>query len=223
MKKKIIIEQPWGGLGDNMQFSTLPEIGSRLGYDVYVSNHNKYRNLDIKRLVWDINPYISGYTDERGNIDKLIGTNPKSTNTEFPILDRWNDNLNIVQNIEFQIFDRYYSENPLLYYRPNLDSSLSDKILVDPNSTSTNINFNSIIDNMSKENLILLNQEKDKFNSIKSNSIFEWIDIITSAKEFICQLSGGTVVMAAYNKPCTVYTPGNSSVFNFKIHNYIKI
>jgi hypothetical protein len=76
---------------------------------------------------------------------------------------------------------------------------------------------------MNKEDLIILNQETNDYNNIKSNSIFEWIDIITSAKEFICQLSGGTVVMAAYNKSCTVYTPTDNDIFNFKIHNYIKI
>jgi hypothetical protein len=221
MKKRIIIEQEWGGLGDNLQFSTLPEIGSKLGYDVYISNHNKYRNLDIKRLVWDINPFISGYTDERGNLNDLFSPNP--INKDFPILDRWDNNLNIIQNIEFQIFGKFYNENPILYYRPNLLNDFFDKILVDSNTASTNFNFDSIIDNIDKENLILLNQERSGFSNKKSNSIFEWIDMITSAKEFICQLSGGTVVMAAYNKPCTVYTTTDNTTFNFKIHNYIKI
>ena len=219
--KRIIIEQEWGGLGDNLQFSTLPEVGSKLGYEVYISNHNKYRNLDIKRLVWDINPFISGYTDERGNLNDLFNPNP--INKDFPILDRWNDSLNIIQNIEFQIFGNSYNENPLLYYRPNLIENLSDKILLDPNSVSTNFIFDSIIGSMNKEDLIILNQEMIGYTNIKSSSIFEWVDIITSAKEFICQLSGGTVVMAAYNKPCTVYTPTYSNTFNFKIHNYIKI
>jgi len=221
MKKRIIIEQEWGGLGDNLQFSTLPEVGSKLGYEVYISNHNKYRNLDIKRLVWDINPFISGYTDERGNLNELFNPNP--INKDFPILDRWDSNLNIIQNIEFQIFGTSYNENPLLYYRPNLIDNLSDKILLDPNSVSTKFSFDSIISSMNKEDLIILNQETNDYNNIKSNSIFEWIDIITSAKEFICQLSGGTVVMAAYNKSCTVYTPTDNDIFNFKIHNYIKI
>lgn len=219
--KRIIIEQEWGGLGDNLQFSTLPEVGSKLGYEVYISNHNKYRNLDIKRLVWDINPFISGYTDERGNLNDLFNPNP--INKDFPILDRWNDSLNIIQNIEFQIFGDSYNENPLLYYRPNFIDNLSDKILLDPNSISTNFSFDSIIGSMSKEDLIILNQEMIGYTNIKSSSIFEWVDIITSAKEFICQLSGGTVVMAAYNKSCTVYTPTYNDTFNFKIHNYIKI
>lgn len=219
--KRIIIEQEWGGLGDNLQFSTLPEVGSKLGYEVYISNHNKYRNLDIKRLVWDINPFISGYTDERGNLNDLFNPNP--INKDFPILDRWNDSLNIIQNIEFQIFGDSYNENPLLYYRPNFIDNLSDKILLDPNSISTNFSFDSIIGSMNKEDLIILNQEMIGYTNIKSSSIFEWVDIITSAKEFICQLSGGTVVMAAYNKSCTVYTPTYNDTFNFKIHNYIKI
>ena len=150
--KRIIIEQEWGGLGDNLQFSTLPEVGSKLGYEVYISNHNKYRNLDIKRLVWDINPFISGYTDERGNLNDLFNPNP--INKDFPILDRWNDSLNIIQNIEFQIFGDSYNENPLLYYRPNFIDNLSDKILLDPNSISTNFSFDSIIGSMSKEDLI---------------------------------------------------------------------
>lgn len=221
MSKKIIIEQDWGGLGDNLQFSTLPEIGSKLGYDVYISNHNKYRNLDIKRLIWDINPFISGFTDERGNLNELFNPNP--INKDFPILDRWNNNFNIIQNIEFQIFGEFYNETPILYYRPNLLNDFFDKILVDPNTSSTNFNFDSIISSMNKKDLIILNQETNGYNNIKSNSIFEWIDIITSAKEFICQLSGGTVVMAAYNKPCTVYTTTDNTTFNFKIHNYIKI
>ena len=221
MRKRIIIEQEWGGLGDNLQFSTLPEIGSKLGYDVYISNYNKYRNLDTKRLIWDINPYICGYTDERGNLNQLISLNP--INKEFPILDRWDSSLNIIQNIEFQIFGKHYSETPLLYYRPNLMEDLSGKILLDPNSVSTDFNLDSVVDNMDKEDLILLNQDRDGFNSIKSNSIFEWVDMITSSRKFICQLSGGTVVMAAYNKSCEVYTTTDNTTFNFKINNYIKI
>jgi hypothetical protein len=33
---KIIISQPWGGLGDNLHFSTLPELFSKKGYEVYI-------------------------------------------------------------------------------------------------------------------------------------------------------------------------------------------
>jgi len=60
MSKKIIISQPWGGLGDNLHYSTLPELFSNKGYDVYISNNNKVRNSEIFDLVWKMNPYIKG-------------------------------------------------------------------------------------------------------------------------------------------------------------------
>ena len=67
----IVIEQPWGGLGDNLQFSTIPELAHSLGIKVFISNRNCYRNLDIKKLVWDMNPFISGFSDLPGNLPQL--------------------------------------------------------------------------------------------------------------------------------------------------------
>lgn len=218
---KIIIEQEWGGLGDNLQFSTLPEIGRKLGHEVYVSTHNKYRNIDIKRLVWDINPYISGYTDERGNLNELFSPNP--INTLFPIMDRWNENLNIIQNVEFQIFGKYYNYKPSIYYRPNTINYLEDKIVMDLNSVSTNTNKESIISKFEKSDIVLLNDSINTHMNIKTNSIFEWVDMITSSKKFICGLSGGSVVMSAYEKSCTVFTSTTNKVFNFEIHEYILV
>ena len=48
---KKILYQPWGGLGDNLQFSTLPEMFSKLGYEVYISDKNAYRSVEIFDLV----------------------------------------------------------------------------------------------------------------------------------------------------------------------------
>ena len=50
---KVILYQPWGGLGDNLQFSTLPKLYSEIGYEFYISDQNVYRNPEIKKLVWD--------------------------------------------------------------------------------------------------------------------------------------------------------------------------
>ena len=64
---KIVISQPWGGLGDNLQYSTLPKLYSELGCDVYISRTNAYRNPEIYDLVWKLNPYVKGETDEPPN------------------------------------------------------------------------------------------------------------------------------------------------------------
>ena len=60
MSKDIIIYEQYGGLGDNLQFSTLPELYSNNGFDVYIHTESKVRNSEIYDLVWGINPYIKG-------------------------------------------------------------------------------------------------------------------------------------------------------------------
>ena len=89
--KKIIISQPWGGLGDNLQFSTLPELYDKLGYEVYVSNNNKVRNKEIYDLVWGENPYIKGVIDD--NEGTVVGSN----SPEWPNLK---ENYYFIQRIE---------------------------------------------------------------------------------------------------------------------------
>ena len=42
---KVYFGQPWGGLGDNLQFTTLPRLFSEKGVDFFVSQHNTYRIL----------------------------------------------------------------------------------------------------------------------------------------------------------------------------------
>jgi hypothetical protein len=42
MENEIIMHQPWGGLGDNLAFSTLPELYHSRGYKVYISNNNAH-------------------------------------------------------------------------------------------------------------------------------------------------------------------------------------
>lgn len=204
--KKIIIEQPWGGLGDNLQFSSLPEIGEKLGYDVYISNHNIYRNSDIKKLVWDINPYIKGYTNERGNIN----------------LSDYKGG-NIISNWERVVFGNIYNDMPKLYYKQNNIDFFIDKIIIDPNAVSSKINFIDIINEIKNDKTFLINSNHNDIKNVYTKDIFEWIDIITSCEKFICQYSGASVVMACYNKPCVIYKNTLDETYKFKIHKYINI
>ena len=51
--KKIIIYQPYGGLGDNLAFSTLPELFNNKGIMCYIHINNSTRNDDeVYDLVW---------------------------------------------------------------------------------------------------------------------------------------------------------------------------
>ena len=97
--KKVIIEQSWGGLGDNLQLSTLPELLSGHGYEVYVSTNNAYRNPEIKSLVWDKNPFVSGIVDPNDDFVLSVGSasNLGNPNEQFyqgwrgTIVDAWEE------------------------------------------------------------------------------------------------------------------------------------
>lgn len=57
------------GLGDCLQLTTLPEELSKLGHEVYLYEGPEvkpYRNIEIKRFVWDTNPYIIKGTCKTG-------------------------------------------------------------------------------------------------------------------------------------------------------------
>ena len=207
---KIIIEQPWGGLGDNLQFSTIPEIAHQLGIEVWVSNYNTYRNKETKQLVWDLNPFIKGYTNERGNIKGL-----KNYST-WAIKEN-----NCISNWEIKILGKKFNDLPFLYYKPKIIENMKNKILMDINSISLPIDFEDII--LKTPDAILLNNKRPQRKSIYTKNIFEWIDFITSCKKFICQYSGGNIVMACYNKTCEVYLSTDPSAWQFKTNNYIKI
>ena len=201
----IIIQQPWGGLGDNLQFSTIPEMGHKLGIPVYVSTRNAYRNQDIKKLVWDSNPFVSGFVDQDGNI---------------PTINLYSNNHII--NWEKTLFNISENYRPKIYYTPKYIDEVKDKTLIDPGAVSLPINFDSIISD--NADAILLNCKKKYTNkNINTKNIFEWIDLMTSCQKVICQYSGSSVAMSAYNRKCDVYMPRRSNPscgFKLPPHEY---
>lgn len=56
----VVLSQPWGGLGDNLAMSTLPEMYARQGVTTYLAADNASRNDEIRRLVWAHNPFVRG-------------------------------------------------------------------------------------------------------------------------------------------------------------------
>lgn len=203
----IIISQPWGGLGDNLQFSTIPEAAYNLGIDVYVSNYNTYRNPDIKKLVWDSNPYVKGVVDAPGNTGCLLGGAG-----------------NTIQLWEKQLLGSVFNNRPKLYYTPKKITELHSRIVVDSNAHAANSGEAVATISMKHPDALYLNcAAPSTGDSITSSDIFEWVDMITSAKEFVCQHSGGSVVAAAYNKPCTVYRTTQDQLYMFDLHTYIQV
>ena len=62
----VLLGSYFGGLGDNLQFSTLPEeFSKQQGRDTYIVSETTFRNKEIYDLVWGCNPYVKGVKDGR--------------------------------------------------------------------------------------------------------------------------------------------------------------
>ena len=200
---KKILWQPWGGLGDNLQFSTLPEEFSKLGYEVYISDRNAYRNQEIFELVWKLNPYVKGIINERPNIG------------EMSIYRRIHSQKSIVYNQEACHGINPKNEIPKIYYKPKIINEFQDKIFVDLSAKSNPAikpkNFDKYLQDKHENHKIIVpnfngkvDNNKDlnfKHNEdIKIESIFHFCDLIHSCKHFYCCLSGQAVLASALNK-----------------------
>jgi hypothetical protein len=121
---KIVIHQPWGGLGDNLQFSTLPEMFAAHGIPCFVSTRNALRNPEIGALVWGHNPFIKGYSDEPPNAGSAV-------------LCQGNcGHLSQIERIELAHGLAPKHRYPKVYYRPRQRPELSETILIDLSSVS---------------------------------------------------------------------------------------
>lgn len=208
MEKKVILYQPWGGLGDNLVFSTLPKLYHENGYDFYISQKNTYRNPQICDLVWRLNPYVTGISNEEPN----IGSNKYK---------KLHTSKSIVYNIESSHEFAPINETPKVYYNPKVIDYLKDKIIIDNSCVSGNLfpmdlisdileikdlekqimvpNFKYNIDELHKK------EKNDIYkNVIDVDSIFDYCDIINSCYFFICSFSGQSVLASALNKKNTI-------------------
>lgn len=188
-KPKIVLKHTWPGLGDNLAQSTLPEMYSKRGYDVYMSMDQEYRNPDIKKLI-DLNPYIKGYTSRSPNMN--IEEHLKTTYRKDL------KNTNYVSRVEQSIFNEHENQFPKIYYEPKFLSEWADKTFIDLRCVSEEAHHPS--DRYLKA---ALNNNKNCVMidaNYKTKDIFEYIDIIHSCKKFICAYSGSSVLAAAINK-----------------------
>ena len=73
MKSKII-NINFGGLGDHLQFSTLPEEffkKFKKKVKIYIFENSSFRNKEIYDLVWKKNPFVIGMSKLKPNSGHL--------------------------------------------------------------------------------------------------------------------------------------------------------
>jgi hypothetical protein len=206
MNKDIIIYEQYGGLGDNLQFSTLPEEFSKLGYNVYIHTSSKFKNKEIFDLIWGKNPYIKGFMNKTPNA---------GTNKWWPSNIPQHENNSFIETVELRHGLNKNNKYPKLYYTPNLIEELKDTIIIDLNADAQKSN---IINNINKFHIEINKQTNDNdkikvinyinlnfnnktllnnYDSYECDNIYKLCDIIFSCKTFICTYSGTSVLASA--------------------------
>lgn len=229
----MIIFQPWGGLGDNLQFSTLPEMAKRANYEVYISNKNAYRNNEICELVWKNNPYVDGFTDEPPNAGSTDGKTEDGISCK---VDQARSELGVASFVYcYEYLHGFTPEhkNPKIYYKPKLIKEVQECTLFDLGTITLQNDYNInqlahfIKTNYDNRNSFLLKHKNmaninntyriESSKKIEFNNIFEFADLIYSCKKFVCLWGGANALASAIfeysNKQADIIVP-NQRIYN---------
>ncbi len=205
-----------GGLGDNLQLSTLPEeFYKQQGRTTYLWNEARFRNDDIKKLVWDFNPYVKTDTGAPWNAGDL------------PDLNYHNIAGDHIANIEQLHGLKPTNKYPKVYYKPISLVEYSDVFLVDFTSISINYPTDKLLDKLKEiretypnkrflevtfsqdlNNQGKLNQYDMDLEKLVVNNIFEYCDYIASSYGIVALSSGASHLSSALKE----YHPSMKSI-----------
>lgn len=213
----VILSAYHGGLGDNLQFSTLPEeFFKQKGRETYIWSRSNFRNKEIYDLVWGYNPYIKGIKDGEWNAG------------DTPEIGHRNITGDCISNWEALHGLNPTNKYPKIYYQPKKIEQFSDTIIVDLSSVSITYDRNKIIElyrSIKKQyNKIFYGIEfKNKINHqgshtvydvevdgiIEIENIFAYVDIIYSSCGIISLHSGqnhlACAIKAHYNSKLDIF------------------
>ena len=211
-----------GGLGDALQFSTLPEeFEKQQGRKTYIVADAPFRNEGIYDLVWDKNPYVLGKKFGEWNAGDL----PSIPYREDGFLEE-NGTRNMISNWEkfhgLQPTNKY----PKVYYEPEKDEGVKDLFIVDFTSTTVSDSKEDVIKSLdqlrndySDRKFVSVSFEditptKDLSDDIKFDgyieveNIFRYCDLISSVYGYVSLHSGGTQLSSALKE----YSPNLKSI-----------
>ena len=236
----VILAAFHGGLGDNLQFSTLPEeFHKQQGRDTYIWSQASFRNKEIYDLVWGHNPYVKGIKDG----DWSAGDTPDRHRViESDCISNWEALHGLKPTNKY----------PKIYYEPEKVSAFDNVILVDLSSISITYDEEKILklyDAVRKthEGMVFLEVEftnkikgatiiePDVTGVVEIESIFTYVDLMYSSFGVVSLHSGQNHLAAAiknqYNNDLEVYClmdeyeyqrQKDKSIFVFDNVNYLR-
>ena len=219
----VILSAFHGGLGDNLQFSTLPEeFHKQQGRDTYIWSQANFRNQEIYDLVWGCNPYIKGIKDGTWTAGDTPEIGHKTLVSDC--ISNWEALHGLTPTNKY----------PKIYYEPKKQYGFHNIVLVDLSSISITYNSEKILElydsvkkslkdthddelsplmffgveftNKIKDATII---EPDVDNTIVIDDIFTYVDLIYSSLGVISLHSGQNHLASAiknqYNKDLDIY------------------
>jgi len=206
---KLILQPEYPGLGDHLFYSHIPRIAIETGvYDrVFISRQAQFRHPDICKLVWEMNPYISGFVDEPGEAPPVAPPSNKEEN----LLDQ--------MMFSFGLDDGRRWHEPEIYYEPNVIPEYANFSLYDPNfitNAGSLINGKRVASFFEKNKIridihmkslsnrsVCLPRYDDK-NAL-STSLFQFVNTLFSCSSIYCLATGTATLCSALNKNATVF------------------
>lgn len=223
-QKILIIEIRKGGLGDHFFYSHLPRIAKQTkAFDkVYISNYSYFRNTDYKKLIWELNPFVDGFSNKKGL---------------FKFSTYYNDEQNMLDSImlAYGLDDGLRFHEPELYYKPIIDPSLAHINIYDPNfqSYTGDLRTGRLMEAYFTQNNIAIHYQMkflgQKWRPVQvaetyaCANVFEFCDLLASVNEIYCLTTGTATLAAALNKKLTVFY-GNGHIRGYRhsaLHNYV--
>jgi len=238
--KNIEIYQPWGGLGDNLAHSLIPELCYQNNIKCSLSKHNTARNQQIHDIVWELNPFLE---------------KTKGESTDLSWLDRCKQHEIPGKLNHIQVLQKVYGfdtnfEYPKIYYKPNYLAELKDKTILD-------LSIHSIAGDYKPQNILKILEQLNidasafavthskisygthfdttsKYKKIDINELTHYSDVLFSCKRFITLYSGpsnlASTIKHHNNTDCEIivlmpqrYLPHTGCNYTYSNTTYIPI
>ena len=197
----VILSAYHGGLGDHLQFSTLPEeFLKQQGRETYIWSQAPFRNPEVFDFVWGTNPYIKGIKDGQWN----AGDTP-----EIPF-----SNVSGTNIMNWEKLHGLEPKNrlPKIYHTPEKIEGYSDVFLVDATSISVKYDtslLQRVLENVQRkysDKRFVSVEFKKKFtetewgtfeDTIQIENIFHYYNLMNSVSGFIGMHSGASCMSSA--------------------------
>ena len=212
----IFLKAYHSGLGDNLQFSTLPEQFSKQhGKKTYILESASFRNEEIYDLIWGKNPYVEGKKEGPWN----AGDTPEfrySTLTG-----------NMIKNLEKLHGLEPINTHPKIYYEPEKCRDMENIFIVDFSCISIDYDKNELNNVLEKLKINYFDKKfvsvcftkqifDGKYNKyhagfdgyIQVENIFRYCDLISSAYGLVALSSGASHLSSAIKE----YSPNLKSI-----------